>query len=80
MLSSLVLNVELLGTAIAYMPIPHIWTSDACHVDAALGGLLGGYVGDMAAKRSPHHGRISACQFSVFIGIPFSFIILKVRS
>jgi hypothetical protein len=45
---------------------------------AALGGLLGGYVGDVAATRWPHHGRIWACQFSVFIGIPFSILILKV--
>ncbi len=46
---------------------------------AALGGLLGGYVGDLAAKRYPHHGRIFACQFSVAVGIPFSLLILKVR-
>ena len=44
----------------------------------ALGGLLGGYVGDMAAAKSPHHGRIFATQFSVFIGIPFSLLIFKV--
>ena len=46
--------------------------------DTALGGLLGGYVGDLAAKRHPHHGRIFACQFSVAVGIPFSLLILKV--
>ncbi len=46
----------------------------------ALGGLLGGYVGDVAAARSPHHGRIFATQFSVFIGIPFSLLIFKVRT
>ena len=45
----------------------------------ALGGLLGGYVGDVAAARSPHHGRIFATQFSVFIGIPFSLLIFKAR-
>ncbi|CAL5229213.1 g12496 [Coccomyxa viridis] len=43
----------------------------------ALGGLLGGYVGDFSAKRHPQHGRIFACQFSVAIGIPFSLLILK---
>ncbi|EIE22835.1 MFS general substrate transporter [Coccomyxa subellipsoidea C-169] len=43
----------------------------------AVGGLLGGYVGDFAAQRWPHHGRIWACQFSVAIGIPFSLLILK---
>jgi len=46
--------------------------------NAAVGGLLGGYVGDLAAKRHPHHGRIFACQFSVAVGIPFSLLILKV--
>lgn len=35
-------------------------------------------MGDFAAKRWPHHGRIWACQFSVAIGIPFSVLILKV--
>ncbi len=52
--------------------------TDAPSVIAALGGLLGGYVGDYAAKGWPHHGRIFACQFSVAIGIPFSVLILKV--
>ena len=36
-------------------------------------------MGDMAAKRHPHHGRIFACQVSVAVGIPFSLLILKVR-
>ena len=37
-------------------------------------------MGDFAAKRHPHHGRIFACQFSVAIGVPFSVLILKVCS
>ena len=37
-------------------------------------------MGDLAAKRYPHHGRIFACQFSVAIGIPFSLLLLKVCS
>lgn len=37
-------------------------------------------MGDFAAKRHPHHGRIFACQFSVAIGIPFSLLILKVSN
>jgi MFS family permease len=45
----------------------------------AVGGLLGGAVGDRAAERWPNHGRIAVTQFSVFIGIPFSLILLKVR-
>ena len=37
-------------------------------------------MGDFAAKRHPHHGRIFACQFSVAIGIPFSLLMLKVSN
>lgn len=44
----------------------------------ALGGLLGGWVGDRAAARWPSHGRIAATQFSVASGIPFSLLLLKV--
>ena len=44
----------------------------------ALGGLLGGFVGDLAAKRYPSHGRILVCQFSVVSGVPLSLLLLKV--
>ena len=44
----------------------------------ALGGLLGGFVGDLAAKRYPSHGRIVVCQFSVVSGVPLSLLLLKV--
>lgn len=44
----------------------------------ALGGLLGGWIGDKAAMRYPDHGRILVCQFSVAVGIPFSLTITKV--
>ena len=44
----------------------------------ALGGLLGGWIGDAAAARWPGHGRIAVTQFSVLIGIPFSILLLKV--
>jgi hypothetical protein len=44
----------------------------------ALGGLLGGAIGDLAARRFPNHGRIAVTQFSVAIGIPLSFLILRV--
>lgn len=44
---------------------------------AALGGVVGGAAGDWAAKRSPDHGRIWVCQFSVSMGIPFSLLLLK---
>ena len=44
----------------------------------ALGALLGGYIGDRAAQNYPCHGRIFVCQFSVFVGIPFSIVLFKV--
>lgn len=44
----------------------------------AIGALLGGCVGDEAARRYPQHGRIIVCQFSVAVGIPFSLLLLKV--
>ena len=44
----------------------------------ALGNLLGGWVGDRAASRFPNTGRIAATQFSVFIGIPLSWLLVKV--
>ena len=44
----------------------------------ALGNLLGGWVGDRAASKFPNTGRIAVTQFSVFIGIPLSWLIIKV--
>lgn len=44
----------------------------------AVGALLGGLVGDAAARSHPSHGRILVCQFSVAVGIPFSLILFKV--
>lgn len=46
----------------------------------ALGNLLGGWVGDRAASRFPNTGRIAVTQFSVFIGIPLSWLLIKVTS
>ena len=46
---------------------------------SAVGGLLGGWIGDKAGARWPDKGRIAVCQFSVFTGIPFSIIITKVK-
>ncbi|KAI3436365.1 hypothetical protein D9Q98_002418 [Chlorella vulgaris] len=43
----------------------------------AFGGLIGGCVGDAAAKLYPHHGRIAVTQFSVGIGIPFACLVFK---
>ena len=44
----------------------------------ALGGFLGGWLGDLAAAKYPDCGRIAVCQFSVFAGVPLSLILLKV--
>lgn len=45
-----------------------------------LGNLIGGSVGDAAAARFPDHGRITVTQFSEFIRIPISWLIIKVGS
>lgn len=42
---------------------------------AALGNLLGGILGDKAARWNPEKGRIIIAQISVFSGIPMMFII-----
>lgn len=31
----------------------------------AVGGLLGGWLGDLASRASPNHGRILVCQISI---------------
>lgn len=45
----------------------------------AIGGFLGGFIGDLAAAKYPDYGRIAVCQFSVFAGVPLSLILLKVN-
>ena len=45
----------------------------------AVGGLLGGYLGDYAAVSWPIHGRIAVAQISVALGIPFAVLLMKVR-
>lgn len=44
---------------------------------SAVGGLLGGWLGDLAASRFPTAGRIAVCQFSVFVGVPLSILLFK---
>lgn len=41
------------------------------------GALLGGSVGDAAARRLPNSGRIFTAQFSVACGIPLTWLLLK---
>ena len=43
----------------------------------AAGGLLGGILGDAAAVRWPHHGRIYVAQVSVASGIPCAFVLTR---
>eukprot|EP01025_Chloroclados_australasicus_P021392 TRINITY_DN224_c2_g1_i2.p1 TRINITY_DN224_c2_g1~~TRINITY_DN224_c2_g1_i2.p1 ORF type:complete len:531 (+),score=44.75 TRINITY_DN224_c2_g1_i2:400-1992(+) len=43
----------------------------------AVGGLIGGFVGDLASLRFPKGGRIAVCQFSVGVGVPLSVILLN---
>lgn len=45
----------------------------------ALGGLLGGTIGDKLGRRLPNspNGRVLTNQFSVFAGLPMSFLLLK---
>lgn len=43
----------------------------------ALGGLLGGALGDLASAAFPDTGRIAVCQLSVIAGVPFSVLLLK---
>ncbi|KAJ8770694.1 hypothetical protein K2173_021341 [Erythroxylum novogranatense] len=43
----------------------------------ALGSLLGGVIADRMAHIYPHSGRIMCAQFSAFMGIPFSWFLLK---
>nr|MDO8097583.1 MFS transporter [Candidatus Njordarchaeota archaeon] len=44
-------------------------------IGAALGNLLGGLIGDRAARWRPRSGRIIIAQISVFSGIPLTYVI-----
>jgi MFS family permease len=44
----------------------------------AIGALVGGILGDWAARYSPKHGRVLVAQFSVGISVPMSAVIYKV--
>jgi MFS family permease len=44
-------------------------------IGAAIGNLLGGWIGDKAAKWRPRSGRITIAQISVFAGIPLTMVI-----
>eukprot|EP00250_Pteridium_aquilinum_P033859 c6503_g1_i1 orf=441-1865(-) len=42
----------------------------------AFGSLFGGWIADRATKRYPFLGRVASAQFSSFMGIPFSWLLL----
>ncbi|KAG0481676.1 hypothetical protein HPP92_012534 [Vanilla planifolia] len=45
-------------------------------ISCAGGSFLGGFLGDRVSKLYPDSGRIMCAQFSAFMGIPFSLILL----
>lgn len=45
-------------------------------VSLSLGGLFGGWLGDIAARHLPNTGRVILAQFSSGIGIPFGAVVL----
>lgn len=42
----------------------------------AFGAVLGGWLGDRAAKRFPGAGRVMCAQFSAGMGVPYSWLVL----
>lgn len=42
-----------------------------------MGSLLGGIIADRISRVYPHSGRIMCAQFSAFMGIPFSWFLLR---
>lgn len=67
------LYLQLLG-------IPASWASAAVSAGFgahALGGLLGGALGDAAARWSPRHGRVLVCQASVVLGALATLLMLR---
>ncbi|XWS45371.1 hypothetical protein CRYUN_Cryun15aG0131100 [Craigia yunnanensis] len=47
-------------------------------IGCAMGSFLGGLIADRMSQIYPHSGRIICAQFSAFMGIPFSWFLLKV--
>ena len=67
------LYLQLLG-------VPAAWASAAVSAGFgahALGGLLGGALGDAAARWSPRHGRVLVCQASVVLGALATLLMLR---
>jgi len=67
------LYLQLLG-------MPPAWASVAVSAGMgahALGGLLGGWLGDAAARCSPRHGRVAVAQASVLLGALATALMLR---
>jgi len=67
------LYLQLLG-------VPAAWASAAVSAGFgahALGGLVGGALGDAAARWSPRHGRVLVCQASVVLGALATLLMLR---
>ncbi|KAL1354769.1 hypothetical protein HN51_006827 [Arachis hypogaea] len=47
-------------------------------IGCAMGSFMGGSIADQLSQVYPHSGRIMCAQFSAFMGIPFSWFLLKV--
>lgn len=49
-------------------------------IGAAISNYLGGVIGDFAEKKNPKYGRTIIGQFSVLIGVPMSYVMIKYAS
>ena len=67
------LYLQLLGISPAWASVA-VSAGMAVH---AVGGLLGGWIGDVAARASPRHGRIFVCQASVLLGLGATVLFLR---
>ncbi|KAF7828817.1 MFS transporter [Senna tora] len=47
-------------------------------IGCAMGSFIGGLIADKLSQIYPHSGRVMCAQFSAFMGIPFSWFLLKV--
>jgi MFS family permease len=46
-------------------------------IGAAISNYVGGIIGDYAEKKNPKYGRTIIGQFSVFVGVPLMFVLIK---
>ncbi|KAF0111434.1 MAG: major facilitator superfamily transporter [Chloroflexi bacterium] len=46
-------------------------------IGAAISNFVGGIIGDFAEKKNPKYGRTIIGQFSVFVGVPLMFVLIK---